>query len=69
MTTTPTQGPKRLYTTREIASLFRVDERTIRSWKELGLPAVRVAGTVRYHLPHIRRWLATQQRSEKNGNR
>jgi phage terminase Nu1 subunit (DNA packaging protein) len=68
MATTPT-GPKRLYTTRELASLFRVDERTIRSWKGLGLPAIRVAGTVRYHLPNVRSWLESQQRSENNASR
>ncbi|MBE0418260.1 MAG: helix-turn-helix domain-containing protein [Coriobacteriia bacterium] len=55
-----------LLTTGELAAIVRVSERTIRSWRARGLlPAVKIAGTVRYRREAVERALIEIEQADE----
>lgn len=49
-----------------LALFFQVSERTIERWEKLGMPVVRIGGTVRYELVKIMNWAETTGKKVKN---
>jgi excisionase family DNA binding protein len=45
-----------LYTTREVAEMFRVSSMTVYRWRDKGLlPCIKIGGTVRYRASDVKR--------------
>lgn len=43
-----------------LAEFFQVSQRTIERWEKLGMPVVKIGGTVRYELNKILNWAETR---------
>lgn len=59
-----------LWTTGEVAEYLRRPEGTIRQWRHrsYGPPGFRVGGVVMYWRSGVLRWLAEQERAERERN-
>jgi excisionase family DNA binding protein len=56
-----------LLTTRQLATHLNIHERTTRTWRKRGLPAIHILGSIRFDLADVQAWIFAQQQEVSRG--